>query len=81
MADAEKIIDDRERLYTLSYRKGGRVETKHFPFKGPLGKAMERGREHCKIMQNIKFVSVTPLVVDLDHQEKIKGEQGYFDWP
>jgi len=70
-----KTTEDRERLYTLRYRKGAQLLSKNFPFKGPLGAAMERAREHCKIM-GVRFVLVNPLVVDLEYQEQIKRETG-----
>lgn len=66
----------RERFYTLVYRRGGQVKEKNFPFKGELKDAIQRGRDHCKVMGNIRFVIVRPLVVDLDYQEEIKKETG-----
>ncbi len=70
------LEEQRERLYTLVYRRGGQVREKNFPFVGKLDQAIARGRDHCRIMGNIRFVIVRPLVVDLEYQEKTKVETG-----
>lgn len=69
---------EKERLYTLKYRSGGRVFDKNFPFKGNLKQAIDRAREHCRAM-GIIFILVNPLVVDLEYQERVKKERGYYD--
>jgi hypothetical protein len=66
----------RERFYTLVYRRGAQVKEKNFPFAGKLDGAIQRGREHCRKMGNIRFVVVRPFIVDLDYQEEIKALTG-----
>jgi len=54
------------------------MKSKNFPFNGNLKGAMDRAREHCKAM-GIRFVLVNPLIVDLEYQERIKKEKGFYE--
>ena len=65
--------EGRERDYILYYRKGNEVLTKHFLFKGPLKDAIKRGRDHC-VNMGYTCMFVRPFIVDLEHQEKLKGD-------
>jgi hypothetical protein len=74
----EQQIPTSSRLFTLHYRQGAVMKQKNFPYTGNLKQAMDRAREHCKVM-GIRFVLVNPLIVDLEYQEKIKKEKGFYE--
>lgn len=74
----KEVREDRERVYILYYRKGNEVLTKHFLFKGPLKGAIERGRRHCNLMGYV-CMFVRPFIIDLEHQENLKGEIEFED--
>jgi len=75
-APSPALDDNRERFYTLVYRRGAQVKEKNFPFAGKLDGAIARGREHCKKMKTIRFVVVRPFIVDLDYQEEVYAISG-----
>lgn len=56
-------------MWILFYRHGmNSTLQKNFSFAGSLPQAVDRAREHCKIM-NYKYIFVRPLVCNLDEEE------------
>lgn len=71
MAQESQQSQQSKRSYSLSYRRGNELLTKHFELDGNLGAAIKRGREHCEIFapRGYRFIIVRPLIVDLALQE------------
>lgn len=63
-------------LWTMYYRHHHSVfNQKMFHFKGDLKTAIERAKKHASIM-GYRLIFVTPLVVDIDYEERWKIERG-----
>lgn len=62
------------RFWTLYYRYSNIPQiTKGFKLDGSMKDAIKRAQDHCKTM-GYHFICVRPLIVDLDHQEKMFNE-------
>lgn len=74
---AKETLMLRERVFILFYHyKASKPQERPFYHIGDLASAINRGIEHCKIM-NYRFIKVRPFIVDLEHIEKLREEQSW----
>lgn len=67
--DVAKPPDPFKGMWILFYRHGmNSTLQKNFTLDAPLLKAVERAKEHCKVM-NYKYIFIRPLICNLDEEE------------